>query len=1020
MPAAHALALDEAGIRQTIRAVTHFTTYQDRDKALATSIQPYLGISAATSAVISYLRQASASPALPIALTRWSRLCAAGFAAHPAWYSSAAAKAGIPEQHVQDFDFTVFQWTWAALSVQASEAWPAPLLSQVHDELMSWATQRCAAGHLLQLLTQKIAGITSHMLKALCTDMRDADTCSVTCPLAVSAAIPASAWQVWDECRSALTLHCAAVHTVLARGQRSAWIELFRLAKSIQVVKVSELQGLHRAVAGIWATPMSQLLGPPVPGNPCVSLLSTALPDVLGSMEATPLPLLAACSAYVSIAASAGTAGLSMWQIGSQCSAVVMPPWIRLSPALAQRLLQPGAQLHGRFTLRLPGQPVEHCQHPGAQLLCEFARACATQWTSICRSGLRSGGALNVLRLLRIALAQAWLSVKAGWSLLRYAATELAQEAHGAPGSTLNAVACSSFGLWCWSNSPLTVSVLPSLPQALASLASNVAVGTKAAAEECLAVFTTLTSAMQSALSSTDPELVDNAADFMTELQPALHGALLVLDPTCRDILTSPIDEATWPSWAGRWLTHSTAALAAADESLRADFESSAWASTTLQFHDALVPAHVGLEAAAGAVTQAPTLDAALAKRGLHSPDDLASATHQLTTTVQAAVARRSVTHAAWPLPAERISDEPQDAPAVLLGPVHAAHSASSEIVPTSSTTQSSAVLSVAGYRAADAMVMHTPSGAVVPTARTDEQVHEDPQLPYPPIHCRELVVWLNHESDWKRSFSAWKGAARVVRLLASRAESSHEVHDAAVSLLRAGFSCHNRFNQPRWSQHRKALLVAVTVASPVLAARFITKMPFVEDQALGTRLLALTVLGQAAEELAIGPVQRAGQAAHSTPNRFAAVAGEFIFPCLRRVADPDAPAGQIQRADFFGPLLFTLALMLRYALAAPNVSLLGQEAMEFVLACSQMPKLQGMVSVSRATLACMHSALLCVGEGIMHFPQLIPACQQLVALHAASSDAATRSLAQQLVPKLELLRQAAELEGGLELPRSA
>ncbi len=268
----------------------------------------------------------------------------------------------------------------------------------------------------------------------------------------------------------------------------------------------------------------------------------------------------------------------------------------------------------------------------------------------------------------------------------------------------------------------------------------------------------------------------------------------------------------------------------------------------------------------------------------------------------------------------------------------------------------------------------------------------------------------LRDPPDYKHYISALAAVGPLVRALRGRPETAHEIHDTAVPLLRVLLGASNQFGLSEFAEWQQDAMLAVVECSPLLAAQWLTKVVFAQEQLLGVRIQVLHVLAAGALALsnsaqatprggraASGPVSagddtavnalieelvqhvggdralqddtdgatpghkrvagggKGGQisnggrtrrwgvgaakarrkAAATAPrvNAFAAVAGDFMLPLLRRVMDPSSGVNVLgsDGAELLAALCRTLALMLEAAASAPNVSMLCGEVLHFV-----------------------------------------------------------------------------------------
>ena len=134
-------------------------------------------------------------------------------------------------------------------------------------------------------------------------------------------------------------------------------------------------------------------------------------------------------------------------------------------------------------------------------------------------------------------------------------------------------------------------------------------------------------------------------------------------------------------------------------------------------------------------------------------------------------------------------------------------------------------------------------------------------QLPAPPSHLREIMKTLRDPPDYKHYISALAAVGPLVRALKGRPATAHEIHDTAVPLLRVLLGASNQFGLVEFAEWQQDALVAVAECSPILAAQWLTKVVFAQEQLLGVRIQVLHILASAALALAntLPPCSRAG-----------------------------------------------------------------------------------------------------------------------------------------------------------------
>lgn len=334
------------------------------------------------------------------------------------------------------------------------------------------------------------------------------------------------------------------------------------------------------------------------------------------------------------------------------------------------------------------------------------------------------------------------------------------------------------------------------------------------------------------------------------------------------------------------------------------------------------------------------------------------------------------------PIPTEFADDTPRDEAKVLVG--RAIDSTGQMDQPTSLDDFAAGMLAASGvhdastHRRDDTSVPAAAAG--VPTIPGFEVAQGSiapagkyGQLPAPPVHLREVLATLRKPLDYKHLISALASVGPLVSLLSKSPDTAHEVHDSAVALLRVLLGTENSFGLEEFAAWKHAGVVAVIVASPVISARFLTKVVFAQEQLLGMRLEVLTLLTEAAIILAgVADPEQAGGSQASTPQRpaegsdaqvntliqelvqhassephtavakqpktrrwgkskarattkvnvFATVVGEFVFPLVVRVLDPTSGVDLLGRdAELLSALLRSLAIMVEVAASAPNIS---------------------------------------------------------------------------------------------------
>ena len=185
------------------------------------------------------------------------------------------------------------------------------------------------------------------------------------------------------------------------------------------------------------------------------------------------------------------------------------------------------------------------------------------------------------------------------------------------------------------------------------------------------------------------------------------------------------------------------------------------------------------------------------------------------------------------------------------------------------------------------------------------------------PRHLRQLLAGLRaKEGEHELLQASLEEAERVIR----GAAAGPELDALATTLARALLHLSDQYRLPRFGDHRRAGLVALTVRAPRLLAPYLTAEFYGTNHTLDMRMEALLAIHAAAIELAKPPAKEKAAAPALPPPDAAGRTRRWGTASLRKPAPAAAvPLGAVA-ADFFFPL------MAKYDDAANTFRLLGED----------------------------------------------------------------------------------------------